>query len=104
MTVKYSIVKIHQGRLLDEEEDLTLMQFSRACNVPPALIVEMVNEGILEPRGRHTSSWRFRLEERERVRTVMHLHDDLRVNIPGAALALQLLERIAHLEALHARR
>ncbi|MDF7806934.1 chaperone modulator CbpM [Pontiellaceae bacterium B12219] len=104
MSVKYSIVKIHQGRLVDEEEELTLMQFSRACSVLPELIIEMVNEGILEPRGEHAGSWRFKLAEREMVRTVMHLHDDLRVNIPGAALALQLLERIARLEAVLARR
>ncbi|MDF7799667.1 chaperone modulator CbpM [Pontiellaceae bacterium B1224] len=104
MSVKYSIVKLQDGRLLDDEEELTLMQLCRICKVPASLILEMVNEGILEPKGKHISSWRFTYLERDKVRTVKHLLHDLRVNMPGAALALQLLERIAQLEALHNRR
>lgn len=104
MTVEYSIVKIHSGRLLDEEENLTLMQLCRMCQIPPSLVIEMANEGILEPRGKYVSRWRFSYTDLEKVRTVIHLQHDLRVNIPGAALALLLLDKIARLEALDSRR
>jgi chaperone modulatory protein CbpM len=103
MSDQYSMVQLHRGRPLDEEEELTLMQLSRICNAPPTLVIEMVEEGILEPKGKRISSWRFTYLERDKIRTVMNLQHDLRVNIPGAALAIQLLEKIARLEALHAR-
>jgi chaperone modulatory protein CbpM len=104
MSIKYNIVQLHDGRPLDEEEEeLTLMQLCKICKAPSSLIIEMVNEGILEPKGKRISSWRFTYLERDKVLTVQHLQNDLRVNLPGAALALQLLEKIARLEAQHNR-
>jgi chaperone modulatory protein CbpM len=99
MTVKYSIVKIHKGRILDEEDDLTLMELCRICHASPEGVIEMVNEGILEPRGIRMSTWRFPFPAVERVRKVQHFQHDLGVNLAGAALALQLLDRIAELES-----
>jgi len=99
MTMKYSIVKIHKGRILDEEEDLTLMELCRICHASPEDLIAMVNEGILEPRGTRVSAWRFPFIAEERVRKVQHLQRDLGVNLPGAALALHLLDRIAQLES-----
>ena len=104
MSVKYSIVKIHRGKLLEEEEQLTLMQLCRTCKTTPSLILELVQEGILDPKGQRVSTWRFSYTDIEKVRTVMHLLHDLRVNIPGAALALHLLEKVARLETLQSRR
>lgn len=99
MTIQYSIVKIHKGRVLEEEEDLTLMELCRICRASPESVIEMVNEGILDPHGIRPSGWRFPFPAVERVRKVQHLQRDLSVNLAGAALALQLLEKIAELES-----
>lgn len=99
MPVKYSIVKVHRGTILEEEDTLSLMQLSRTCKVSPSLIIELVNEGMIEPTGKRISGWRFNFTDIGKVRTAIHLLHDLRVNIPGAALALHLLEKIARLEA-----
>jgi chaperone modulatory protein CbpM len=103
MSGKYSIIKIHRA-LLAEDEQLTLMQISRLCRLPPAGIVDMVNEGILEPSGASVCAWRFSFPAVDRVRKVIRIQNDLDVNLAGAALALDLLERIAHLEAMLKRR
>jgi chaperone modulatory protein CbpM len=64
----------------------------------------MVEEGIIEPIGERKTTWRFSFSEVENIRTVIRIKDDLKLNLAGAALALQLLERIEQLEskiALH---
>ena len=97
MNVRYSIVKVHQGLLMDEEE-LTLMELSRHCHLHPDHLINMVDEGILEPSGETVCSWRFPFSAIERVRRVARFQHDLEVNLAGAALALDLLEKISTLE------
>ena len=66
-------------------------------------MVTLVREGILDPAndaldwGR-AGRWRFHISSVRRVRTVVRLQRDLGVNLPGAALALELLDRIAELQ------
>ena len=88
------ILKICSGKIVDDENDLTLQQICETCRTDSKLIVEMVEEGIVEPEGKEISSWRFSYSCVETVRIVVRMQKDLRVNLPGAALALQLLERV----------
>jgi len=104
MGVKYNIIHVHQGRMVDEEEDLTLMELSRLSRVSPTGLIEMVEEGILEPSGERVREWRFSFSMVERVRRVTRFQHDLEVNLAGAALALHLLEKIVKLEAMLQRR
>jgi len=87
------------GLLLDEECSLTLVELGRACMVHAEWIVELVDEGILEPRGRDTAHWRFSGPSLLRARTVMRLQKDLGINIAGAALVLDLMDEIEGLRA-----
>ena len=59
------------------------------------LINQMVQEGVLEPVGGSREQWRFGVSSIRRVRTAVRLQRDLGVNLAGAALALELLDRIA---------
>jgi chaperone modulatory protein CbpM len=88
------------GALLEEESDVTLAQLCEACAVHAEAVEAMVEEGIVAPVGGGDRSWRFTRSTVVRVRTVLRMQRDLRVNLAGAALALELLERI---EALNAR-
>ncbi len=45
--------------LLDEESFLTLGELSRACMVHAEWIIELVDEGVLEPSGCDAVHWRF---------------------------------------------
>jgi chaperone modulatory protein CbpM len=92
------MIKLHEGRVVDDE-DISLMQLSRLCHLPPEFVVELVEEGILEPDSESASSWRFSFSVVERVKTVARIQHDLDVNLPGAALALELLDRIEELRA-----
>ncbi len=86
--------EILNGLLLDEECTLTLGEMSRACAMHAEWILELVEEGILEPSGEEMSHWRFTAPALLRARTVMHLQRDLGVNLSGAALVVDLLDEI----------
>jgi chaperone modulatory protein CbpM len=85
------------GLLLDEECLLTLGELSRACRVHAEWIVELVEQGIIEPRGDDLRHWRFTGSSLGRVMRVQRLQHDLGVNLAGAALALELLDEIRRL-------
>ena len=59
--------------------------------------VEIVAEGIVEPIGPTGAEWRFSGVAATRIRRVIRLQREFEVNLPGAALALDLLEEIERL-------
>ena len=97
--MKDELLPLLSGELLDEELELTLAELCRACRLPAEQIMELVEEGVVEPLGRNTSHWRFQGTSVRRVRCALQLRRDLGVNWPGAALALDLLDEIDDLRA-----
>ena len=92
-----------RGQLVEEETVITLEELCRHCTVKIEEIMIMVDEGILDPQVERlepaaAAEWHFHISSVKRVRTVVHLQRDLGVNLPGAALALELLDRIAELK------
>lgn len=89
--------------VLDEEAIFTLAELCRSCSVQAEFIEALVAEGILEPSGRRGRHLCFPASSLRRTRITLRLQQDLGVNLAGAALALDLLERIESLETrLHA--
>ncbi len=82
------------GPILDEELSLTMVELSRACSVRTEWIVELVEEGVLEPSGRDTNHWIFTGLSLQRALVIRRLQRDLGANIAGAALALDLMDEI----------
>lgn len=87
------------GLLLDDDCSLTLSELSRACMVHAEWVIELVNEGILEPRGGDALHWRFSGPSLQRAFTVMRLQRDLGINLAGAALVLDLMDELGELRA-----
>lgn len=88
------------GEVLEEGYLVSLADLCRSCTVETQTITTLVAEGILSPTGEDVEHWRFTVSSLKRVKTVIHLQRDLGVNLAGAALALDLLDRIAELERL----
>ena len=83
-----------EGALLDERSSFSLLEFCQLCGVDSELLAEMVEEGVVEPGGEASSEWRFSGLAVVRVQKALRLRRDLRINWPGAALALDLLEEL----------
>jgi len=88
-----------RGVVLDKRITFSLHEICQACGVEQSLVIEMVEEGVIEPLGQR-DDWSFPGDALVRARRALHLVQDLGVNWPGAALALDLLERLEGLEAL----
>jgi len=87
------------GELIGEQTTLTVADLCRSCSVEAEMVEAMVEEGILEPVGQRRHHLYFHASSLRRTRVTLRLQQDLGVNLAGAALALELLERIAELEA-----
>lgn len=87
------------GEVLEEDHEITLVQLCLTCGVEAEMVEALVEHGILDPSGKRGAHWSFRAAHIRRARTAVRLQRDLDVNLPGAALALELLERINELEA-----
>lgn len=85
--------------LIDEETTFTLSELCRSCGVEAELIEALVEHGIIEPTARQGSHWCFSGNSLRRARVTLNLQNDLGVNLAGAALALDLMERIEELNA-----
>lgn len=73
-------------------EQFTLVEVCRTCAVHADWIIELVEEGILEPEGADATSWRFSHRTVAKARTARRLQHDLDVNLAGIAVALALID------------
>ena len=99
---------ILDGMLLDEQAELTLNDLCCACSSNAEWIIELVEEGALEPVILKTDTnkpyddqqnqWRFTGYSLQRAQTARRLQRDLNINLAGVALALELLEEISSLQ------
>ena len=85
----------HKTEIVAHEHfELTLVELCEACGVHAERLIEMIQEGVLEPQGVAPASWRFDALALERVRITMRLQRDLDLNLAGAALVLDLLDEL----------
>lgn len=82
------------GLILDDNCLFTLDEMSKVCAVRTEFIIELVDEGIVEPRQRQRkqSQWSFTGRSLLRVRKARRLQQDLGINLAGIALVLDMLE------------
>ena len=92
-------LKILSGLILDEDSSFTLEELSSACSVRTQYIIELVDEGIVEPveRQRDQQYWTFTGSSLLRARKARRLQQDLGINLAGAALVLDMMEEIDQL-------
>lgn len=94
---KGDLLKLLSGEIFEEDIVLSLADLCRACQLPAERVLELVQEGVIEPVGRDPARWRFQAISVRRVRCVQRLEQDLGVNVAGAALAIDLLEELEQL-------
>lgn len=75
--------------------DVDLRELSTLCDIHAEMLLAFVEHGVLEPRtGSGPGDWRFGASEVRRSRVALRLQRELRVNLAGAALALDLLDEL----------
>lgn len=91
--------EVLSGEIFDETTEITIVELCEVCSIERKMVEQMVQEGILDPLHDQQGELRFLYNSVRRAHTVIHLQRDLGVNLAGAALALDLLDRIEQLRA-----
>jgi chaperone modulatory protein CbpM len=90
--------RVVSGHLLDETVTLSLTEISCACRVGESEIIDLVEEGIIEPAA-PAPDLNFPATELRRARRAIRLQRDLDINLAGVALVIDLLEEVEDLRA-----
>ena len=92
-----------QGEIVEEHVEFTLIELCHITGASSDDVARWVEEGAFEPQGARLEEWRFSGTCLRRAMTAQRLTTDLRLNAPGVALALDLLDQIDALRARLAR-
>jgi chaperone modulatory protein CbpM len=91
---------ILQAHVIDATTWLRVDELCARVHVDEQWIVELVELGALEPLGgSDPDEWSFALSDVPRLRAMTRLVEDLGVNLPGAAIILELVEERRRLQA-----
>jgi chaperone modulatory protein CbpM len=88
-----------EGSIVEHEVHMTMVELAEATRAPEDMIMAWVSEGVLSPAGASPQDWRFSGSSLQRAKTAARLMHDLELNLPGVALALNLLEELDQLRS-----
>lgn len=91
--------QVISGVVLGEQDTITLEELAGFCTVERSWVVELVEQGVLEPVTAERGEWFFSAATLGRVQTAARLRQDLDLNAAGVALALDLLDEVELLRA-----
>ena len=96
MIMGNEVINIVSGVIVEEGESVSFRSLCRYCSVPAEQVISMVDQGIIEPIESQVNStyWQFSGGSIIRVQEAIRLQHDLGVNLPGTALALELLDEV----------
>lgn len=90
--------EIITGVIIETSSPLKLDELSQAVDIQHEIIIEMIEHHLIEPEGHSPTSWKFDDVCLKRAKIAASFYRDLEINIPGIAIALDLLDKIEHLE------
>ena len=100
MSDNNTTVAVLSGEIVEQREPLSLSELCQQYAVHAEWIVDLVDEGILDPKGEQQMQWRFSGECCRRISIVLRLQCDLGINLAGTALALELLDELRELRRI----
>lgn len=92
------MAKTITGIIIEESSSLTLEEFCQATRTQREIVLQMVEHQLIEPEGGSPEQWRFDSFSLKRGRIAASFYHDLEINMPGIALALDLLDKIEKLQ------
>lgn len=82
--------------LEDPEGTFTLREFCERGECHAEFVIKLVSYGIITPVEEHREArdWAFDLQALARLRKAQRLQRDLKINLPGLAMSLDLLDEV----------
>ena len=94
------MVKKKELMIITNYSQETLLSLDEVCNIcatEPAFIEELIEYDIIYPINYAKSQCLFTLSQLKRIKTAQRIQKDLKINLEGIALILDLLEEIERL-------
>lgn len=85
------------GVLLDERTTVSFVEVRQRLNLTEAALLELLEHGIFDISAQNFQQMQFNVTMLQKIEAACRLQQDLGVNVPGAVLALELLEELAQL-------
>lgn len=85
------------GVLIEESYSISFKEVCQKYSIPKELLIEMVEQGLVNSQSHEIENSRLNPQDLRRIESAFRLHRDLGINLPGVALALDLLEEMEHL-------
>ncbi len=95
-----ALLPVIEGIILEEEQGLSIGELCRLCRVHADYVLDLIDEGIIEPSGDAVTGYRFHGECVIRTRKAIRLQQDMGMNLAGVAMVLDLLDEIAELKKI----
>lgn len=85
------------GVLIEETTTISFIEVCHKYRIPKELLIEMIEQGLFPNQS--VSNEQINLEQKDlhRIESAFRLHKDLGINLPGVALALDLMEEMEQL-------
>jgi chaperone modulatory protein CbpM len=88
------------SEIVEDSAVCTLDELCLSCNVNPDWVAGLVEHGVIQAVGQTRSTWAFTTLSIVRVAKAKRLERDLGLNLPGVALALDLLGQLDEMRAI----
>lgn len=85
--------------ILENSTTYSLREVCERNGMRAEQVIEFVDFGIAEPEGESYREWSFTPAQLFRLNRALRLQRDLELNLPGLALALDLLEEVDSLRS-----
>lgn len=76
---------------------MSLTELCQATDLSSEILIEIVEEGIIEPSGSTPTDWQFSVKSVAIAQRALRLRRDLEIDWPGIALAISLIEEVEQL-------
>lgn len=83
--------------VVGETTHLSITEFHDKYDIEEAVFFDMLEYGLFEPRKIETETIYLDLDALRRIQLALRLQRDLGVNLPGAALAVDLMKELEEL-------
>tara|TARA_Y100000588_G_C14265486_1_gene929668 strand:- start:2219 stop:2551 length:333 start_codon:yes stop_codon:yes gene_type:complete len=90
--------QIIAGIVVDKSNRITFFEVCERYNIPEQDLIDLIEYGIIDADIDDCKSALFGFDALERIFSALRLKKDLGINTPGIALALELLDKIEHIE------
>ncbi len=91
VTIEYEALV---GVVVGTDSHLTLAQLCRVCAVHADYVIELVEEGVIQPYGEEVNQWYFPGLSIQRTCKARRLQADLGINLAGVAVIIELLDEV----------